>query len=358
MSFKMSCPHCKKTLNVPEKAFGKTAPCPYCKGQIEVPRSPPQGVVPIAQAIQPPSPQQPARTTPLPTVMPPLPPTTDDSDESANPLDFLNTMPAAGARAGSHAGAGGAPQSSAAPPYRSNPAAGKPGNPAGTKRFLSTVPAPDLVVDAATAARAKSTIIWSMIVGGVVGGLLLLMSLCFVAEAGPLALLACPGFFLLGCYAGWATFMGWMVVWHWWRNTTKVISDGVGNLGCLVFANPLVLLFLLYVVVACFFYIPLCLASWYGEFGGGLWESVKNWQLANGKRVLVYGKPVQGWQCFVASLVVMLVLSVILALGSIGLAANRPTPSNRMTQPGMSQYERGTRNPNTPSPFGGRRPRR
>ena len=38
MSFKMECPRCMKTLNVTEKAFGKTVPCPNCNQPIKVPQ--------------------------------------------------------------------------------------------------------------------------------------------------------------------------------------------------------------------------------------------------------------------------------------------------------------------------------
>ena len=41
MSFKMECPHCKRTLNVTEKAFGKTVPCPGCNQPVTVPYKPP-----------------------------------------------------------------------------------------------------------------------------------------------------------------------------------------------------------------------------------------------------------------------------------------------------------------------------
>ena len=47
MSFKIDCPHCKRTLNVTEKAFGKTVPCPFCSQPLAVPQAPrPQRAVP------------------------------------------------------------------------------------------------------------------------------------------------------------------------------------------------------------------------------------------------------------------------------------------------------------------------
>ena len=235
-----------------------------------------------------------------------------------------------------------APQSPRVPPHRPDPVP-TAGNSTEARRFLTTVPDRDLVVDRAIAARAKSTITWSLIVGGVAGVLFGLIPLTAVAsEAGGAALIACPGFFLLGAYAGWATFMGWKVVWQWWKN---------------LFGNQLALATSL-VAVCCFFYVFITAASWYGEFGGGLWQLVNHWQLATGRRVLIYGKPVRGWQCVVASMALVVVLAIILAAGSAGLAANRPSVPNRATQPGMSQHEPGTGNPSAPSPSGGRRPRR
>lgn len=286
-----------------------------------------------------------ATGTTFPAGMPPFPPTTDDSDASANPLDFLNAVPPAGVRTGtgSQAGAGGAPQSLVTQPRHRNPA-GKPGNATGAKRFLSTVPGTDMEFDSAVAARAKSTITWSAIVGGVLGVLLLFMLGGVMISDGWLYIFACPGLFLYGFYAGWATFMGWIVVWQWWKNLSKLISEGVGGLGCFVFANPLTLMMLLFVSVCCFFYIPVCGAWYYGGFGGGLWQFVKHWELATGKRVLIYGSPVRGWHCFLASIALMIALSVILAVGLLIAKPSSPSKaSNPVTKPGISQPVDGSR---------------
>ncbi len=40
MSFNMDCPHCKKILNVTEKAYGKTLPCPDCHKPVKIPPNP------------------------------------------------------------------------------------------------------------------------------------------------------------------------------------------------------------------------------------------------------------------------------------------------------------------------------
>jgi len=39
MAFKMVCPHCKKILNVTEKAFGRTVPCPGCNQPLTIPKT-------------------------------------------------------------------------------------------------------------------------------------------------------------------------------------------------------------------------------------------------------------------------------------------------------------------------------
>jgi len=48
MSFNIACPHCKKVLNVTEKAYGKTLPCPGCQRPIVVPDGPEPPSDPLA----------------------------------------------------------------------------------------------------------------------------------------------------------------------------------------------------------------------------------------------------------------------------------------------------------------------
>jgi hypothetical protein len=90
MSFKMDCPHCAKTLNVTEKAIGKTVPCPSCNQPVKVS----QPVQPSREASRvdasPPwsgaahnGPATPDSQMPLPSGMPPMPPT-------GGTFDFLN----------------------------------------------------------------------------------------------------------------------------------------------------------------------------------------------------------------------------------------------------------------------------
>jgi hypothetical protein len=99
MSFTIDCPRCSRTLNVTEKAYGKTLPCPGCNQLLQVPH--PAQASPQASrvgATPPPwagtwqngqAPPEPARS--LPPGMPPMPP-------SGESLDFLS------ADGGGHAG--------------------------------------------------------------------------------------------------------------------------------------------------------------------------------------------------------------------------------------------------------------
>ena len=67
MPFKMDCPHCHRTLNVTEKAFGKKVPCPNCKQPVTVPQwaeSPAD--VAIAADDKTPMPHSPAGNRPSP----------------------------------------------------------------------------------------------------------------------------------------------------------------------------------------------------------------------------------------------------------------------------------------------------
>jgi hypothetical protein len=55
MSFKMSCPHCNRTLNLTEKAMGMIVPCPGCNQPVTVPQAPPSlpSVHPVAAEAPP-----------------------------------------------------------------------------------------------------------------------------------------------------------------------------------------------------------------------------------------------------------------------------------------------------------------
>ena len=77
MSFKISCPHCKRALNVTEPAFGKTVPCPGCKQPIKVPHlTAGPSNAPVERAA-PPS----------------MPPVVDGLTTGSDPLDFLSAAP-------------------------------------------------------------------------------------------------------------------------------------------------------------------------------------------------------------------------------------------------------------------------
>lgn len=71
MSFNVACPHCKRVLNVTEKAFGKTLPCPGCKQPMTVPNGPEPhpSAATVGGRSTPAAPQTPQ----LPPGMPPVP---------------------------------------------------------------------------------------------------------------------------------------------------------------------------------------------------------------------------------------------------------------------------------------------
>ena len=116
MAFKMECPHCRRALNVTEKAFGKTVPCPSCNQPISVASSAPHSVVKTAQAVPSHSPPQaqrrppaPAGMPPMPADMPPMPPlaptaaipmTAASAPSGTSSTGFLDNTSAHGASAG------------------------------------------------------------------------------------------------------------------------------------------------------------------------------------------------------------------------------------------------------------------
>jgi hypothetical protein len=78
MGFKIACPHCSRTLNVTEPAFGKTVPCPACNRPIDVayPAQPPHQAVPAAPPAWAGAAQDghvAAPPRPLPAATPPVP---------------------------------------------------------------------------------------------------------------------------------------------------------------------------------------------------------------------------------------------------------------------------------------------
>ena len=106
MSFKISCPHCAKVLNVTEPAFGRTVSCPSCKQPFKVPHPAPMqssasplgalppwsGTAQNGNATAASAGPLPAQTPPMPAGPPPPPP--DD------PLAFLRSGPAAASSSG------------------------------------------------------------------------------------------------------------------------------------------------------------------------------------------------------------------------------------------------------------------
>ncbi len=100
MAFKMDCPHCKRTLNVPEAAFGKTVPCPGCNQTLTVPQQPesvssphPVGAQASSRGVERQPQAQASSTSPLPKDMPPVPGTTSKVEPEESPWGFLDGVP-------------------------------------------------------------------------------------------------------------------------------------------------------------------------------------------------------------------------------------------------------------------------
>ena len=98
MSFKISCPHCTRTLSVTEPAFGKIVPCPGCAQPIKVPNlAPPSRPVSPVGAVSPWSnvAQNGAgalnSARPLPVGMPPMPEGDPAAQSPSDPLSFLHS---------------------------------------------------------------------------------------------------------------------------------------------------------------------------------------------------------------------------------------------------------------------------
>ena len=99
MSFKISCPHCARALNVTEPAFGKTVSCPGCKQPMKVPHP---TAAPAPAPIQRAAPRtggtesRGAEASP-PVQLPPSMPSIPDGATPDDPLAFLRSDPGASA---------------------------------------------------------------------------------------------------------------------------------------------------------------------------------------------------------------------------------------------------------------------
>lgn len=111
MALKLDCPHCKRPLNVTEKAFGQTVPCPACNQPITVPReagsrTSPRPLGAPAQAARGLAPEpdinrvstatNPSGMPPMPDGMPPMPEEDKASAPAGTPWAFLQAAGAAG----------------------------------------------------------------------------------------------------------------------------------------------------------------------------------------------------------------------------------------------------------------------
>jgi Zn-dependent protease with chaperone function len=100
MSVKMNCPHCTKTLSVPEKALGKTAACPSCHQPITIPNLG-QPSLQAGRVDTPPSWSDAGQSggatsdsaRPLPAGMPPMPDGDSPAEPPSDPLAFLRSEP-------------------------------------------------------------------------------------------------------------------------------------------------------------------------------------------------------------------------------------------------------------------------
>ncbi len=125
MSFKISCPHCMRTLNVSERAIGQTVPCPGCNQPITVPQSfqPARQTSDVAAPAWPGAAQNGDVTPPvaapsLPPGMPPMP--NGVPPPPADPLGFLRSDFVGGQVDGRQnlGDAGGAPGATVVPPRK------------------------------------------------------------------------------------------------------------------------------------------------------------------------------------------------------------------------------------------------
>lgn len=191
--------------------------------------------------------------------------------------------------------------------------------------FISTEPIPESELDPESVASGKKTILWTSIVTGISAiFLLIVMPALFLAvpkSANDPPFLSIIAFGLAGVQAVWATSLSVKPIWQFGKKLlnrmTGVIPEG---LGCFVIVSPAVFLMIL---ACCFFYIPVYAASFYANFGGGIYEFLRNWELSVGRRVLVYGKPFRFWQCLLAQLGLNLVFLILLLISLIGHSPNK-----------------------------------
>ena len=89
MSFKMDCPHCRRTLNVTEKALGRTLPCPGCNQPVAVPSHEPKSV-PLTCLAEPKARLLPVTQTTQATSPPPIQAATGGTIQQSQAKDLDN----------------------------------------------------------------------------------------------------------------------------------------------------------------------------------------------------------------------------------------------------------------------------
>ncbi len=166
------------------------------------------------------------------------------------------------------------------------------------------------------ARAAMTSIRWSAIIAAIVG----VLGIATLAGATELPVFSRLAVLLLFVYVAWSTFWGLKVVWPWWRNLNLFGKTGSGgeSAGVQLMKGFLLLL------------IPLTLASWYGEFGGGFYQFLKHWRLAKGRELLMRGKPMNGWHCVVGAFAV---IGLFALLSMIGGATSQPATRGNSRPP-------------------------
>jgi formylglycine-generating enzyme required for sulfatase activity len=159
---------------------------------------------------------------------------------------------------------------------------------------------------------AMASIRWSVIISAIVG----VLGIAMVAGAKELPVFSRLAFSLLFVYVAWSTFWGWKVVWPWWKNLSlfKQMQLDSGNT-----ITQLIKVYLL-------FLIPLTLASWYGEFGGGFYQFLEHWKVAKGRDFLLRGKPMRGRHCVVGAFAVLGLFALLVGIGTLSQPATAGSP--------------------------------
>lgn len=125
--------------------------------------------------------------------------------------------------------------------------------------------------------QARKRIRWANILGLLGVGFFSVYSLMAFSQSVSLAV---PGIILvpLGGYMLWSVYWGFVWFWPKWRAMAYRVRHGLG--GWFLIAKPFTWLILLIFYTAFYLSIPLCVAIYYGMFGGGIVQYRKHQRLA------------------------------------------------------------------------------